>query len=373
MAGTAAGMTSSPRLLLAVSGHGFGHLAQCAPVVNALWREIPGLHVTVCGVLPRDVVAGRLEHDFTLLPVDLDPVLRMHSAWEIDVPASRRVYRDFHLHWPAGLQHDRNLLETLAPDLVLADIPYRILRAAREREIPAVALCSLNWAAIYAACCAAGEADAAMVAEMRACYRSAELFLAPEPALPMPELENYRAIGPIARRGTDRRQELLQRFNLPAQTRLVLVALGGVATKLPLETWPRRPGVVWLDVHPGGSGRDDFISHAETGMAFIDLLATSDAVITKPGYGTYAEAVCNGVPILTLQRPDWPETRYLNAWARCNGRLAEISAADFAAGRFDAALDALWALAAPPPPQAGGVDQAVAWLAPYLAGARQPG
>ena len=360
-------MKPSPRLLLAVSGHGYGHLAQCAPVINALWDLVPELHLTVCGTLPRSVIAERLEREFTFLPLELDPVLCMHSPWEIDVPAARRVYREFHRDWQTGLRHDADLLATLAPDLVLADIPWRILHAARERQIPAVALCSLNWAAIYAACCGEGDADAAMLDVMLAGYRAASVFLAPAPALPMPELDNYRAIGPIARRGRSRRDELLARCKLPQAARLVLVALGGIATGLPLERWPCREDVVWLNAGVVGSARGDMLDIAATGMAFIDVLASCDAVLTKPGYGTYAEAVCNGIPILTLARPDWPETLYLNEWASRYGRLEEISVRQFATGHFTAALEILWGRPATPPPEATGADQAAAIIASCLA------
>jgi hypothetical protein len=359
-------MKSPPRLLLAVSGHGYGHLAQCAPVINALWDIIPDLHLAVCGTLPRNVVAERLDHAFTFLPVELDPVLCMHNAWEIDVPASRRVYRDFHRSRRAGLRHDRDLLATLAPDLVLADIPWRMLQAARERDIPVVALGSLNWAAIYAACCGEGDVDTPMLEEMLAAYRAASVFLAPEPALPMPELDNYRAIGPIARHGRQRREALLARLNLPESARLVLVALGGIPTGLPLASWPRREGLVWLNAGVAGGAGAGMIDIAATGMGFIDVLASCDAVLTKPGYGTYAEAVCNGVPLLTLARPDWPETEYLNAWARRHGRLEEISASQFESGCFVEPLESLWNRPARPPIEATGVEQAVAVIASFL-------
>ena len=359
-------MKPSPRLLLAVSGHGYGHLAQCAPVINTLCKVIPGLHLAVCAALPRHVVAERLERPFTFLPVDLDPVLCMRNPWEIDVPASRRVYREFHRNRQAGLQHDADLLATLAPDLVLADIPWRLLPVARERDIPVVALCSLNWAAIYAACCGDGDADAPLLEDMLAGYRAANVFLAPEPALPMPELDNYRAIGPIARQGERRRGELLARFGLPQDARLVLVALGGVPTGLPLANWPFRDGLVWLNAGaPGSAG--DMIDVAATGMGFIDVLASCDAVLTKPGYGTYAEAVCNGIPILTLARPGWPETTHLNNWARRHGRLAEISARQFEAGCFVEALESLWSSPAMPQVEAAGIAQAAAVITAYLA------
>ncbi|MDH3889240.1 MAG: hypothetical protein OEU78_12210, partial [Gammaproteobacteria bacterium] len=139
----------SPHLLLALSGHGFGHLAQAAPVVNALRKQLPQLLLSVCGSLPRAVVAARLDGEFAYQQIDLDPVLRMRSAWEVDTRASTQVYRSFHRDWQSGLQSDLDLLQQLQPDLVLADIPYRILSAAAERKIPTVALCSLNWASIY--------------------------------------------------------------------------------------------------------------------------------------------------------------------------------------------------------------------------------
>ncbi|MGD8630468.1 MAG: hypothetical protein PVG72_07015, partial [Gammaproteobacteria bacterium] len=116
-----------------------------------------------------------------------------------------------------------------------------------------------------------------------------------------------------------------------------------------------------------GAGREDLIDIAATGMEFIDVLASCHAVLTKPGYGTYTEAVCNGVPILTLARPDWPETTYLNAWARRYGRLEEISANQFETGCFMTALESLWTRPATPPIEATGIAQAVAIIAPCLA------
>lgn len=109
------------------------------------------------------------------------------------------------------------------------------------------------------------------------------------------------------------------------------------------------------------------IDISATGMGFIDVLASCDAVLTKPGYGTYAEAVCNGVPILTLARPDWPETRYLNAWARRHGRLVEITAGQFAAGCLVESLEMLWKDNLKQAVEASGVGQAVTAVTACLA------
>lgn len=355
-------MKPAPHLLLAVSGHGYGHLAQCAPVVNALWQRLPRLRLTVCSRLERAVIADRLALPFAYRCRSVDPVLPMRSAWQVDVPAAQSVFTGFYRDRAAGLTQDRALLEELRPDLLLANIPWRLLQAARQAGVPAVALCSLNWAAIYRQYCAQAGDSRDVLADMWQGYRAADVFLRPAPAMDMPELANSQAIGPLARLGRADRAGLRQRLSLPPGTRVVLVALGGIGGGLPLEHWPRRRDTIWL-VPPGVAGtRDDMIDAARLPMAFIDVLASCDAVLTKPGYGTYAEAVCNGVPVLTLQRPDWPETAGLNAWARRHGRLQEISQAAFADGRFAGALDALWQQAAPQPPAPVGIEQAVGQL-----------
>jgi UDP:flavonoid glycosyltransferase YjiC (YdhE family) len=356
-------MGRTPHLLLAVTGHGYGHLSQCAPVVNRLRELQPGLRLTVMSDLPPAVLSSRLAGEFTRLAVETDVVMHMHSAWQVDVPASCRAWREFHRDWEAGVWRETERLREIGPDLLLADIPYRLLLAARQANIPAVALCSLNWAAIHAAYCDDETDGAEIRAQMRTGYAAADSFLTPAPSLPMPELDNVRAIGPIARLGEVRRGEILAWLKRSADTRLVLVALGGIDSPLPFADWPRLDHVVWLFDRKLASDRGDLVDFTRLPLAFIDLLASGDAVLTKPGYGTYAEAVCNGTPLLTLARPDWPETPHLNAWARSHGRVAEITPADFRRGAFAAALETLWSQ--PPPqtvPAPSGIAQATDWL-----------
>jgi hypothetical protein len=333
----------SPHLLLALSGHGYGHLAQCAPVVNALRQRLPGLVLTVCGSLPREVVAARIDDEFDYRQAELDPVLHMLNAWEVDVPASRQVYREFHRDWEQGYQNDIDLLGQVCPDLVLADVPYRILSAAVQRRIPAVGLCSLNWAAIYAAYCEDGHEDLRILEQMMDGYRAAGLFLAPTPAIPMQELDNVVTTGPIARQGCRQQAALLERCAVDRRARVVLVALGGIASTLPIDNWPIIEDVIWIFSDAVLGRRNDMFASGSLDMPFIDVLASVDVVLTKPGYGTYAEAVCHGVPVLTIERRDWPETTYLNSWAQQHGHLEVMTREQFSSGDFVPQVKALLA------------------------------
>ncbi|HAJ92339.1 MAG TPA: hypothetical protein DCO71_06985 [Gammaproteobacteria bacterium] len=344
--------------MLALTGHGYGHLAQCAPVVNSLRQQLPELLLTVCSSLPHAVVAARIDREFDYRQTELDPVLRMLNAWEVDIAASRQVYREFHRNREQGCQHDIDLLEQLSPDLVLADIPWRILSAAAHCGIPGVGLCSLNWAAIYAAYCEDNSEDRDILEQMMNGYRAACLFLAPTPAIPMPDLDNVVTTGPIARRGSRQQAALLERCAVDGVTRAVLVALGGIVTSLPVDNWPHIEGVIWIFTDAVQSRRHDMVDSNALEMPFIDVLASVDVVLTKPGYGTYAEAVCNGVPVLTIARRDWPETAYLNSWVQQHGHLEVMTRAQFFSGDFVSQVNALLAKEPGPGIEPAGIQQA---------------
>ncbi len=353
-------------LWLALSAHGYGHAAQAAPVVTALRARLAGLRLTVAGALPRDL----LEQRFRLAPFDHadqapDVGMRMHDAIGVDAVASCAAYRDFHADWDARVATAARALERAAPDLVLADVPYLPLAAARRAGIPAVALCSLHWGAIHAAYCHA-PGDAAVRAQILAAYRGAQRFYRPAPAMAMPELDNAVAVGPIAELGRARGAALRAALGLDAAARLVLVALGGVPTRLPLEAWPRRPGVHWLVTETWAVERDDVHPFEPLGLPFLDLLASCDALLAKPGYGLFAEAACHGVPVLALPRDDWPESAALLAWLKAHGRVAEVGHARLGSGDFGDALDAVLAWPAPPRPRPDGAatvaEDLLRWL-----------
>ena len=140
---------AAPHLLLAVSAHGYGHLAQCAPVVNALRARLPALRLTIRSGLPRAYLASRIRGRFAHQARSDDFGVCNRGGLEVDLEATAARYRDLHRDWPQHLAEVARELRTAAPDLLLADIPYLTLAAAQSAGIPRLALCSLTWAEIY--------------------------------------------------------------------------------------------------------------------------------------------------------------------------------------------------------------------------------
>lgn len=346
-------------LAAAISSHGYGHGAQTAAVLAALRAVLPQLQLTLLTGLPRTFLAERIgSDDFTLIDWQADFGMRMTSALDVDRARSGDEYAACHAHWPAQVDAACARLEAVAPDLLLANVPYLPLAAAARLGLPALALCSLNWAGIYRHYFGARPEAPAILAAMEAAYNSAGQFLCPAPSMAMPELGNVRPVGPLARLGRSRRAQLCARLGVAETARLVMIAPGGIPLRLPLDAWPVDRSIAWIVPQGWDAVRPDMHAFEALGLSFGDALASVDALLGKLGYGTVAECACNGIPMLYIPRPDWPEERCLADWLARHGRCAAIPREAVAAGRLRGALEALWAQPAKPRPAASGAEDA---------------
>jgi len=361
-----------PHLLVDISAHGFGHVSQTAPVVHELVQRMdrlgPGLQVTVRSAAPLELLQRRMRCEFRHIPVALDFGMKMANAVDVQVAASAAAYREYHADWDAKVARAAGDMRALRPDLLLANVPYLSLAAAHEAGIAAAAMCSLNWADIYGHYCADAAGAAQIRAQMLAAYNSARVFLRPQPAMPMPDLGNARSIGPIAQPGRNLRTQL----RLPAPEgadragKLILAAMGGIAFRLPMERWPAIPGVRWLIPQEWNIARGDMLAVETLALPFGDVLASCDAVLTKPGYGTFTEAACAGVPVLYVTRPDWPEEPCLVRWLEQNGVCREVERERLESGGLADVLHRLWQQARRPAPAHPGAQEAAQILAEML-------
>lgn len=311
----------SHAIAIDVSGHGLGHLGQITPVVQELVARHPTARVIV-----RAAHAASVVRDFVGSGVELDQAppeatLVMRSPTIVDAAASAHAYRALHAEWDAHLDREAERLAALRPAVLIADVPYLSLAAAKRIGIPAIALCSLNWLDLYRTYCGAERDAPEILRTMEAAYRSADVFLQPRPHMPMSDLANRRSIGPIARIGRQRKDEIKTALGIPRNDRIVLVTFGGIRSGERLRL-PDIAGVHWLVGGASPESQDNAIDVGRLDMSFIDILASCDAVVTKVGYGTFVEAACNGVGVVSMARADWPESAPSIEWMQQNANFA---------------------------------------------------
>jgi hypothetical protein len=366
-----------PHLVVSISGHGFGHVAQTAPILNVLHERIPQLRITVRSAVPLSHLRSRIHVPFDHLPGEGDIGMVMSSALDVLAGDSRVAYRAIHADWAARVAGEARLLRELKADLVFSNVGYLPLAGAQRAGIRNAALCSLNWADIYRHyCCPSTKplvlsevessgrsVDQMIAAQILACYANADAFLRTTPGMTMEGLPNLVQVAPIAALGSNRRDELDRHLGLSKQEKLVLVSLGGIASRLPIEKWPRIDGVRLLVQHSWQVDHPDVIALETLAMSFNDVLASSDVLVCKPGYGSFVEAACCGTPVLYVDRPDWPESPALIAWLQQYGLCREISRQALEQGRIAEMLEEIWKRPPPEPVAPTGAEQVAAWLA----------
>ena len=355
-------LMTSRHLVVSISGHGFGHVAQTAPILNLLHERIPELRLTVRSVAPLVHLRARIHAPFTHVSSEGDIGMLMSSALDVRLDESRAAYRAFHADWEARVVDEARLLRDLRADFVFSNVGYLPLAGAQRAGIPNAALCSLNWADIYRHYFG----DDAIAAQIQSYYANADAFLRATPGMAMSDLTNLMHVAPIAAVGTNRRAELNQRLQLSADEKLVLVSLGGIASRLPIERWPRMAGVRWVVQESWQVKHPDAIILETLQMNFSDLLASSDALICKPGYGSFVEAASCGVPVLYVSRADWPESPALITWLQQHPPCREVSRDVLEQGMIAEVLQEIWNTPRPEPVIPKGGEQVANWIAEKL-------
>lgn len=308
------------RLLVDITAHGFGHLAQTAPVLNALRTRRPGLDVTVRTGLGEQTLAARLEGAFRLCPSDSEFGVAMDSPMLVDREATLRRYAALHQDYDAHADRLAAWVAQEGFDAVLSNVSYLMVEAAARAGLPVLAMSSLNWHDIFRHYCAGLDGADRIAAQMHAAYARASAFARLVPGLEMADFDTVPIEAAIASRGTPRRATLLERFGAGDRARIVLVALGGVEGVEPPPWSQEAMANHLLFGYASWGGRGPWRAPQESGLPFVDLVASADLVVTKPGYGIVTEVAAAGVPTLMLARDGWPEEPPFVDWLQAHGR-----------------------------------------------------
>jgi hypothetical protein len=344
------------RLLIDVTAHGLGHLAQIAPVAAELGSTIPGLDLTIRSGLPPAAIAARVGGGIRLVAAQDGFGLVMRSPFEVDRAATMQRYRDLHAGYGATVAALAAWIARERFDAVLSNVSYAVLAAARRAGIPALAFSSLNWADMFSYYCGGFDGAAAIASDIHAAYAEASLVCRLVPGMPMPGIAARPITELIVTLGADRRSAIRAALAMADDARIIVFAFGGLVPRTALP-WDERLKQRHLLFGPDAwRGSGPWRAAAESGVTFTDLIASADLVVTKPGYGIVSEVAAAGTAALLVSRGDWPEEPDLFDWLGRHGRHACLD------GPLErctpdlvfAHCEALARRAAPPRPQAGG-------------------
>ncbi len=302
-------MTMS-RLAYYVTAHGFGHGVRTCDILNALLEQDPELHIDLVTALPASLFRVRVHHmnrvhirvkAFDAGMIQLDSV-------QVDVEATLHEIQAIISREPELTESEARWLKTSGVFAVAADIPGIPIRAAKSAGLPAVAIGNFGWDWIYSAFAENDYRWRNIVDSFAAAYAQADLLLRLPFAEKMKAFPKKEDLPLLADPGIACREEIAKRFGCDLSKKWALISF----TSLDLD--PRAlariaqlAGYEFLVVEPMNWNAGNIHAVPRDAIPFSSLLASSDAVITKPGFGIMSECVANGKPMIYTDRKDFIE------------------------------------------------------------------
>ena len=333
-----------PRILVSITAHGLGHLGQIAPLLRNLIRVRRDVVLTVRTAISADIVRQQIGQQAEVEYAADDFGVCVRNGFEIDAGETYNAYTALQAKWPEVFNAARTAIAAQKPDLLLANIGHVAIAAGNSLSIPVYGISSLDWYSVLSGY--ENMVEAPFLETIATSYAGAAGFLELEPSFAMGPWASRTLIGAVAALGRDRRAALNEILALSSEQRLVVCAFGGGVPASPPTDWRRCPSTTFL-APASWAGAENVIPLDRVPMSFIDILASSDACITKLGYGIAMEATRNRVALLYHRREGWAEDIGLAGWIHANGRAVRIDLPTLDAATLDQTLAALSARITP--------------------------
>lgn len=342
--------------LFYISGHGFGHAARDIQVINAIARREPSAQITLRTTVPQWFLRASLEATVDIVSGDTDSGVVQPGSLSIDEDATARRAAEFYGGFAARVAREQEVIRERRATLVVGDIPPLAFAAAAAAGVPSVAFSNFTWDWIYDAYPqfdALAPGVGRLIADANA---QATLVLRLPFAGGFASMTRVDDVPLVARRALVSRDEVRGRLNLPGDRPVVLATFGGHGGDVPLREAADNESftLVATDYEVGEHTaphpnlrvvRAEALRQAN--LCYTDLLAASDIVATKLGYGIVSECIANSVPLLYTLRGRFAEQEVFIREMPDVLRCRHIEREDLRAGRWAEAVAALLAQPAP--------------------------
>ena len=346
-----------------VSAHGYGHGVRSCDIIrrfNVLYPDVP---VVVVSTLPKTLFTARLAAPVVSFRCrSFDVGLVQPDAVRADVAATLEQVIRLYEQKEQLIEEETDFLRSCAAAVVVCDIPGMPFAAAARLKIPRLAVGNLSWDWIYHAFATRDARWSPVIRRFEAEYALADLLFRLPFHGPMAAFRKIEDVPLVGRPGRPRRAEIAETLGLQdGSKKWVLLsftaldwepgALQRLAALSEYEFFAVKPA----EWHAGNVHTLD--PHR---YPFADMVASVDAVVSKPGYGIISDCILNRKPLLYTERPAFIEYEVLVAAIRRYLRNSFIRAEDLYRGQLADALSALWAQPFPSETIPSGGDEIVA-------------
>ncbi|MGE5670261.1 MAG: hypothetical protein ACM31E_02380 [Fibrobacterota bacterium] len=320
-----------------VTSHGYGHGVRTCCLADALPSQC---HITFRTTLPETFFREELTRQFNYIPGEFDCGCIQSDGVTTDVASTLSRYAMLAERNSRMLDNEIHLCKTHNVDLIISDITPFAFEIAHACSLPSIAITNFTWYDIYQEYLDEMPTYAPMLDTIRKQYELADSLLALSPALTMDYFKNRIPVNVVGRKGIDVRKKILSRFNIDKDKKIGLIYVGNFG--MHTAQWKDLEKFTdweFLGVYPLQGNPRNFHIITKEHFRYQDLIASTDAMFSKLGYGAVSECMLNGKPIVYLPRTKFAEYPMLEQAVITWGGGIKMSTVDFYSLNWAAAID----------------------------------
>ncbi len=295
------------RIALYVTSHGFGHASR----VSALSQELIKLGCDCYIVTDRPKFLFPKETSFCHIFSRATDTGMIQDTWK--VPSVKKTFTELRNLWQnkeSIIQRESSFLKEKAIDLVIVDIPFLPIEAAKRLDIPVFAITNFDWYFNYVKL-TDNNTDPeilSIIEEIKQIYSKCdESYILPFSNKDSVEaLPRQKKCGNLAKSSISQRDKVCQQFDIDPNKKLALITFGGIMSDISyFSNLTNNKDYVFLTNSP--IGKADNIVLLPRDYDYSLLISSCDVVITKVGYSTLAETCAVGTYLCYATRDNFPE------------------------------------------------------------------
>jgi hypothetical protein len=295
------------RILFYISGHGYGHATRIMEVIKQVRRQEPETEIHIQTDAPPWLFSLSLANGYRLISKNCDTGAVQQTSFEVDARATLESFSAFHQTWDKRIPEEVDYIKNNGIEIVVGDIPPLAFLAALKAGVPSIAIANFSWDWIYQPYVENHTEFSWVIDVIRSTYKKADLLLRLPFYGDLGAFRSIRDIPLIAGKATESPKAMREKLAVDPDARVVLVALRKADLDMvDLRQLAKLTDYIFIFLHRVPHS-PIFHSIAPNAFAFPSLVAASDLVATKPGYGIVAECLTNGTPMLYTSRQEFLE------------------------------------------------------------------
>ncbi len=310
---------SRPTLYIAITNHGFGHAVRISSIANLVQKMCPDVLLVMVTTAPRWLLESYIYGDFIYRPRAFDVGVIQSDSITMDQQKTLEKLQEIRSKERSIIAGEVNFIKQNKVDLLLADIPPIAAKIAQAADIPGWMLSNFGWDFIYRPWGGKFVEIADWIGE---CFGQCErLFRLPlhEPMAAFPKIFNVGLTG-----GNPRYQpeEIKAKFGIHADPeKTVLLSFGGLGlAQIPYQNLSRFPDWQFISFDSNAPEIPNLVNLRKDSeknninslhIRPVDLMPICGRIVSKPGYSTFSEALRLEIPIVSLVREGFAESKLL--------------------------------------------------------------